>query len=424
MILIADVSRAFFEAPMKRKVAVVLPKEALDGEETSEDTVGVLEMSPYGTRDAATNFQREVARLMKSLGYIQAKYNASLYHHPQEDVQVLVHGDDFVAVGYRTEIEKFKLQLSKRFTVKTKIVGSGAGDGEVQEARVLNRIVRCSSTGWEYEPDQRHAELIVQAMRLTEAKAVRTPGEEEPNWKMEDNERMLSASEASQYRAVAARANYLALDRLDIQYATKECCRGMAQPQVRHWSMLKRLARYLLGKPRVVWQYPWQEAENIKAYSDSDWAGCKRTARSTSGGILMRGAHHLKSWASTQKRVTLSSAEAELGALVKTACEALGVLQMATGFGRNVQAEVLVDSSAALAVTQRKGNGKLRHVRVGQLWVQEAAENEELKFSKVLGTENPADACTKHLTSVKLEAFTQMVGMIDRDGRSELGLQA
>ena len=199
----------------------------------------------------------------------------------------------------------------------------------MQEARVLSRIVRCCASGWEYEPDQCHAELIVQAMGLKEAKAVKTPGEDEPQWKMEDNEQMLSASEASQYRAVAARANYLALDRLDIQYATKECCRGMAQPQVRHLSMLKRLARYLVGKPRVVWHYPWQEHEDIKAYSDSDWAGCRRTARSTSGGILMRGEHHIKSWSSTQKRLTLSSAEAELGALVKTACEALGAMQMA-----------------------------------------------------------------------------------------------
>ena len=124
---------------MTRKVAVVLPQEALEGEETSEDTVGVLEMSLYGTRDAATNFQKEVTRLMKSLGYLQSKYNASL--------QVLVHGDDFVAVGQRSEIAKFKQQLAKRFTVKTRIVGSGEGDGEVQEARVLNRIVRCCTTG-------------------------------------------------------------------------------------------------------------------------------------------------------------------------------------------------------------------------------------------------------------------------------------
>ena len=137
----------------------------------------------------------------------------------------------------------------------------------------------------------------------------------------------------------------------------------------------------------------------------------------------MIGAHHIKSWLSTQKRVTLSSAEAELGALVKTACEALGLMQMVAGLGRDVNAEVLVDSTAALAVTQRKGNGKLRHVRVGQMWVQEVAEKEELKFSKVLGTENPADACTKHLTSNKLEYFTQMIGMTDRVGRSELGLQ-
>ena len=137
----------------------------------------------------------------------------------------------------------------------------------------------------------------------------------------------------------------------------------------------------------------------------------------------MRGTHHIKSWSYTQKRVALSSAEAELGALVKAACEAIGLMQMTAGLGREVKAEVLVDSTAALAVTQRKGNEKLRHVRIGQLWVQEVAENEELKFTKVLGTENPADACTKHLTGDKLNNFTQMVGMQEREGRSDLGLQ-
>ena len=88
----------------------------------------------------------------------------------------------------------------------------------------------------------------------------------------------------------------------------------------------------------------------------------------------MRGDHHIKSWSVTQKRVTLSSAEAELGALVKTSTEVIGILQMAEGLGRSTTAEVYVDSSAALAVVNRKGCGKLRHVRVGQLWVQEVAE--------------------------------------------------
>ena len=69
VILIADVSRAFFEAPIHRKVAVELPKEALTEEEKAMDLVGMLDMSLYGTRDAALNFQKEVGKLMSSLGF-------------------------------------------------------------------------------------------------------------------------------------------------------------------------------------------------------------------------------------------------------------------------------------------------------------------------------------------------------------------
>ena len=61
MILIADVSRAFVEAPMQRKVAVELPSEALTEEEKSMDLVGILDMSLYGTRGAAANFQNKSA---------------------------------------------------------------------------------------------------------------------------------------------------------------------------------------------------------------------------------------------------------------------------------------------------------------------------------------------------------------------------
>ena len=99
----------------------------------------------------------------------------------------------------------------------------------------------------------------------------------------------------------------------------------------------------------------------------------------------MRGTHHLKSWSVTQKRFTISSAEAELGALVKAAAETIWVLQMAEGLGKSVTGEVYVDPSGALAVANRKGCGKLRHVRAGQLWVQQLAEEEEIRFKKVWG---------------------------------------
>ena len=97
--LISDVSRAFFEAPATRLIAVTLPEEALTQEEIGTGLVGILKMSLYGTRDAAVNFQREVTKLMLKLGFEPAKYNASLFYNARTQVSVMVHGDDFVATG-------------------------------------------------------------------------------------------------------------------------------------------------------------------------------------------------------------------------------------------------------------------------------------------------------------------------------------
>ena len=101
----------------------------------------------------------------------------------------------------------------------------------------------------------------------------------------------------------------------------------------------------------------------------------------------------------------------------------MGIMQMAAGFGREITAKIMVDSSAALAVTQRKGNGKLRHVRIGQMWVQQMAEEEELTYSKVKGEDNPADVCTKHLNRGKLDWLLPMTNLHQREGRADLALQ-
>ena len=174
------------------------------------------------------------------------------------------------------------------------------------------------------EADQRHADLIVQELALEDARGVITPGENEPRRKEGENEEELSSEEATRYRGIAARANYLAADRPDIMYAVKELCRGMAKPTRAHWHKLKRLGRYLVDNRRTVTRYDWQghEAE-VTGYSDSDWAGCRVTGKSTSGGVIMIGGNFLEVWSRTQNHVTLSSAGAELIALVKCSAELL-----------------------------------------------------------------------------------------------------
>ncbi len=74
-------------------------------------------------------------------------------------------------------------------------------------------------------------------------------------WEMEENYVELEGEEVTKYRRTAARGNYLGADRTDIQYVVKEVCRGMAKLTVGHKRKLKRLARYLRGRRRVVWKY-------------------------------------------------------------------------------------------------------------------------------------------------------------------------
>ena len=157
--------------------------------------------------------------------------------------------------------------------------------------------------------------------------------------------------------------------------------------------------------------------------SDSDWAGCRVTGKSTSGGALMIGGHFLKGWSRTQNHVTMSSAEAELIALVKCSAELLGVRSMLRDLGTETSGVVYADSSAALAIAKRKGAGKLRHINVSSLWVQEQQERKEVEYRKVLGTENPADLMTKHLLRSALDGCMGSLNQERLAGRARSGLE-
>ena len=103
--------------------------------------------------------------------------------------------------------------------------------------------------------------------------------------------------------------------------------------------------------------------------------------------------------------------------------ELIGMTQLAADWGMNVKGKVFVDSSAAIGIAHRRGNGKMRHVRVGDLWIQEKVENKELEVQKVEGEENPADLLTKNVGQEKVEKFMRMIGQDWRRGRAAKGLE-
>ena len=418
LIMTNDVSRAYFYAPAIREVYIEIPKE--DWEEGDEDRVAKLDMSMYGTRDAAKNWQECYTSHLESIGFIAGVANPCLFVNHNHKLKTLVHGDDYVTTGSREGLKWMKGELEKKFKIKTSIIGSEEEDEK--ELKILNRIIRMTPKGIEYEADLRHAELISEEMLVSDSKGVDTPGVREDDKEGEDgeSEAPLPKFESTQYRAIAARANYLAADRSDIQYAVKEICKKMSAPVASDWRKLKRLAKYLVKHPRMVQKYDLQEpTDDVRVYSDSDWAGCRKSRKSTSGGAIMIGAHCIRSWSKTQATIALSSAEAELVALVKATCEGIGMSSLLRDIGRKSRIQVYADASAALGIVSRKGIGKLRHLDTSMLWIQQKELRNAVEFMKVDGAVNPADLMTKNLAAPTASIHKETLRIVDQCGRAQ-----
>ena len=491
-LMVVDAKKAHIHAWAQRELYIELPPER-----AQPGMCGRLRRSLYGFRDAPALWEAYLASELERLGFVRGTACAATYYHPKWDVRAVVHGDDFCFAGHGHNLAKVRAAIDQAFLLKD--VGTlGWEKGDVQELKVLNRVVRLvkdngkGETGVAYEADPRHAELLVAALGPNPRKGITTPGtklrrgrgdrfeeelgedvlgnvaatesdassdvrllqslhhdrreDDEPTCEEEAveestllevkagegknkttenpedgeaDEEELPPDLAHLFRAGAARANYLAMDRPDLSWAAKELCRRMSAPRREDLQRLRRLARYLLEAPRLVaWFVLQEEGLPLRAFGDTDFAGCPDTRRSTSGGCLLLGRHCLKHWSVTQKTVTLSSGEAELAGCVKAAAEGLGLQALLHDLGVEVHLQLWSDSAAAIGIAKRSGIGRIRHLAVALLWIQERLRSGDFELFKVAGETNPADLFTKALSRQSVDKHLTELDMHFEAGRA------
>ena len=105
--------------------------------------------------------------------------------------------------------------------------------------------------------------------------------------------------------------------------------------------------------------------------------------------------------------------------MVTGCAEGLGMQSIARDLGWESEVRVWTDSSAARSVGNRRGLGKLRHVELKWLWVQDAVKEGRVKLKTVPGSENVADHLTKPKTKVEVEGSLAKVGAGFRDAKKE-----
>ena len=134
-----------------------------------------------------------------------------------------------------------------------------------QDVKILNRKLRWTQVGIEYEAD-------------LNMKKCKTLGITQGSKALVKEKEDMRNEEQTKFRSVAARINFLATDRADLQFASKDLCRRMASPDKSDWEKARRIARYLMHRPRAVQVFHFEdESEQMQGFADADLV--RRAAR-------------------------------------------------------------------------------------------------------------------------------------------------
>ena len=133
-----DVKRAYFYAPATRPIFIHIPAE--DREPGDEGMVAQLNLSLYGTRDAAFNWTKIYTRFLLHCGFEVGKGSPCNFLRKGRGIAMTVHGDDLTSCGTTVDLGWLQRCFENKFEIITTVLGSEKA--EALEVRILNRVIR------------------------------------------------------------------------------------------------------------------------------------------------------------------------------------------------------------------------------------------------------------------------------------------
>ncbi|WVZ78827.1 hypothetical protein U9M48_026477 [Paspalum notatum var. saurae] len=388
-----DVNNAFLHGTLSETVYCVQPSGFVDPQHP--DHVCRLNKSLYGLKQAPRAWFSRFATHLLSLGFTEAKTDASLFifHRGTETVYLLLYVDDIVLTASSDALLRRTIDaLQREFSMK--------------DLGPLHHFLGLSVTRQHgsIHLSQRHYILeILERAGMTDCKPCSTPI---------DTQSKLSATgdpvnNATDYRSIAGALQYLTFTRPDIAYAVQQVCLFMHDPRMPHLALIKRILRYLRGTLDHGLILHRTDPSALVVYTDADWAGCPDTRKSTSGYGVFLG-DNLISWSSKrQPTVSRSSAEAEYRAVANGVAEASWLRKLLLELRSPLTRTTLVycdNISAVYLSTNPVQHQRTKHVEIDLHFVRERVAIGQVRVLHVPTSSQYADIFTKGLpTSVFME---------------------
>nr|GEV64851.1 retrovirus-related Pol polyprotein from transposon TNT 1-94 [Tanacetum cinerariifolium] len=205
--------------------------------------------------------------------------------------------------------------------------------------------------------------------------------------------------DATKYRSMIGALMYLTSSRPDIVHATCLCARYWAKPTKKHLKEVKRIFCYLRGTINTGLWYTKDSGFELTGFSDADYAGCKDTFKSTSGGAQFLG-EKLVSWSLKKQDCTaLSTAKAEYVSLFACFAQVLWMRTQLTDYGFHFnKIPIYCDSKSAIAISCNPvQHSRTKHIAVRYHFIKEHVEKGTIELYFVKTDYQLADIFTKDL---------------------------
>ncbi|GJY38888.1 hypothetical protein Tco_0425252 [Tanacetum coccineum] len=217
------------------------------------------------------------------------------------------------------------------------------------------------------------------------------------------------------YRSMIGSLMYLTASRPDIMFALCACARFQVTPKTSHFLAVKRIFRYLKGKPTLGLWYSRDSLFELVAYTDSDYAGATQDRKSTTRGCQFLG-NRLISWQCKKHTVVATSTtEAEYVAAASCCGQVLWIQNQLLDYGYNfMNTMVYIDNNSTICIIENHVQySKTKHIEIRHHFIRDYNAKKLIQMVKINSEHNVADLLTKGFDAGRFQYLVSSIEMLN-----------
>ncbi|GJR15962.1 putative RNA-directed DNA polymerase [Tanacetum coccineum] len=396
-----DVKSAFLYGKIDEEVYVSEPPGFVDPKYPKK--VYKVVKALYGLHQAPRAWYATLSTFLLKNRYRRGTIDYTLFikKDKHDIILVQVYVDDIIfGSTNKSWCDKFEALMKSRFQMSS-----------MGELFFLGLQVKQKEDGIFISQDKYVAEIL-KKFDFVSVKTASTP--------IETQKPLVKDEEASDvdvhlYRSMIGSLMYLTASRPAIMFAVYAYSRFLVTPKTSHLNAVKRIFRYLKGKPKLGLWYLRMSSFDLEAYTDSDYAGANLDRKSTTGGYQFLG-RRLISWqCKKQTIVATSTTEVEYVAAANCCGQVLWIQYQILDYGFNfMNTKIYIDNKSTICIVKNPVyHSKTKHIAIRHHFIRDAYEKKLIQVLKIHTHDNVADLLTKAFDVSRFQFLVVTIGMIN-----------